>query len=292
MTSPSLPRVSVLGTGVMGAGMARSLLRAGLAVTVWNRDQAKAEPLAQDGARVAPDVAAALEGAEVVVTMLFDTDALVQTLTPVLEAGGWPDGAVWVQTTTTGLAGTARLAELAAAHGVPFLDAPVLGSRGPAQEGGLTVLCSGPSALRATVAPALDAMGSATVWVGEEPGQASGLKLVCNAWVTTLTDATAQSVALAQGLGLDPRLFLQAISTGGTNSGYVQGKGKLMIEGDLSVPQFSLGGARKDVGLIRDAMLQSGVDTRLADTVLAHFTAAAEAGYDDHDTAAVIHVFR
>lgn len=272
--------------------MARSLLRAGLPVTVWNRDGAKAQPLAQDGARVAADLPEALADADVVVTMLFDTDALVATLTPVLEAGGWPAGAVWVQTTTTGLAGTAALADLAAQHDVPFLDTPVLGSKGPAADGSLTVLCSGPSALRERVTPVLDALGAATVWVGEQPGQASGLKLVCNAWVTTLTDATAQSIALAQGLGLDARLFLQAISTGGTNNGYVQNKGALMIDGDLSSPQFSMSGARKDVALIRDAMVETGVDTRLADTVLAHFTAASEAGYADHDTAAVIHVFR
>lgn len=276
----------------MGAGMARALLRAGVQVTAWNRDAAKAQGLEQDGARVAVDVADALQSADVVVTMLFDADAVAAVLTPVLESGGWPAGAVWLQTTTTGLEGTARLAALAAAYDVPFLDAPMLGSKGPAHDGTLTVLCSGSSDLRGQVTPVLEAIGASTVWVGGEPGQASGLKLVCNAWVTTLTDATAQSIALAQGLGLDPRQFLQAISSGSTNNGYVQMKGAMMIDGTTQTPAFSLSGARKDVGLIRDAMSQHGVDTRLADTVLAHFDAARDAGYDEHDTAAVIHVFR
>lgn len=285
-------RVTVLGTGVMGLGMARSLLRAGLAVTVWNRNAVKAAPLGSEGARVAADLDSALEGADVVVTMLFDADTVADVVSDPITAGRWPSGAVWVQATTTGLEGTARLASLAADHDVPFVDAPVLGSKQPAQDGALTVLCSGPSSLRPRIEPVLEAVGSATVWVGEQAGQASGLKLVCNAWVTTLTDATAQSVALAEGLGLDPRLFLQAISHGGTNNAYVQHKGKLMVERSTATPAFSTSGARKDVGLIRQAMLGCGVDTRLTDAVLAHFDAAHDAGYAEHDTAAVIHAFR
>jgi len=292
MTAPTAPRVLVLGTGVMGAGMGRSLLRAGLPTTVWNRDAAKARPLAEDGARVADDVSAALADADVVVTMLFDADAVAQVLEGPIAAGAFPEGAVWLQMTTTGTEGTTRLAALAGQQGVAFLDAPVLGSRKPAEDGTLTVLCSGPSDLRDRVAPALEAMGSKTVWVGEQAGQASALKLVCNAWTITLTDATAQSVALAQGLGLDPTSFLDAIRGGGTDNGYVQMKGKAMIEGSTAVPAFSLSGARKDMGLIRDALAGSGTDTRLADTVLGHFDQADAAGYAEHDNAAVVHVYR
>jgi len=276
----------------MGAGMARSLLRAGLPTTVWNRDRAKARKLADDGAQVADDVAAALADADVVVTMLFDADAVAQVLEGPIAAGAFGGSAVWLQMTTTGTEGTMRLNALAEQHGVAFLDAPVLGSRKPAEDGTLTVLCSGSSDLRDRVSPALDAMGSRTVWVGEQAGQASALKLVCNAWTITLTDATAQSVALAQGLGLDPTSFLDVIRGGGTDSGYVQMKGKAMIEGSTDVPAFSLSGARKDMGLIQEALAGSGTDTRLADTVLAHFDQADAAGYADHDNAAVVHVYR
>jgi 3-hydroxyisobutyrate dehydrogenase len=194
--------------------------------------------------------------------------------------------------TTTGPAGTDRLSALADQHGIAFLDAPVLGSRKPAEEGTLTVLCSGPSDLRDRVEPALEAMGSKTVWVGERAGQASALKLVCNAWTITLTDATAQSVALAQGLGLDPTSFLDSIRGGGTDNGYVQMKGKAMIEGSTASAAFSLSGARKDMSLIREALAGSGTDTRLADTVLAHFDEADAAGYSEHDNAAVVYVYR
>lgn len=99
-------------------------------------------------------------------------------------------------------------------------------------------------------------------------------------------------MALAQGLGLDPTSFLDAIRGGGTDSGYVQMKGKAMIEGSTDATAFSLSGARKDMALIREALAGSGTDTRLADTVIAHFDQAAAAGYSEHDNSAVVHVYR
>lgn len=292
MTSPARPRVTVLGTGVMGAAMTRSLLRAGLPVTVWNRNAAKAAPLAADGATVAADVGTALRDAEVVVTMLFDADTVRQVLQGPLETGAWPPGAVWLQTTTTGVEGTAALVALAEAHGIAFVDAPVMGSKGPAEAGALTVLCAGPQERQAAVAPVLDAVGTRTLWVGEAPGRASALKLVCNAWIITLTDAVAQSVALAEALDLDPRSFLDAVGSGATNSPYLQLKGAAMAEGSTASASFALGGARKDAGLVRDLLRSSGVDARLAEAVLAHLDAAAAAGYDGHDMAAVVHALR
>ena len=124
--------VAVLGTGIMGAGMTRSLLREGLEVTVWNRSTDKAKPLADDGARVAGTAADAVAGADVVITMLFDTDAVAQTIEPVLPR--FRDGAVWVQASTVGIEGTDRLAALARDAGVDFLDSPMLGTKAPGRE--------------------------------------------------------------------------------------------------------------------------------------------------------------
>ena len=160
--------VAVLGTGTMGAGMARNLIGAGLDVTVWNRSPDRARPLADAGARIATDAAEAVSGADVVVTMLFDVDAVAQVMEWALPAVA--PNAVWVQTSTVGLEGTERLAALAAQHDVAFVDAPVLGTKGPAEQGTLTVLASGPTSLREAVAPVFDAIGSKTIWVGEQPG--------------------------------------------------------------------------------------------------------------------------
>ena len=125
--------MTVLGTGIMGAGMARNLIGAGLDVTVWNRSPDRARPLADAGARIATDAAEAVAGADVVVTMLFDADSVAQVMEAALPAMA-PD-AVWVQTSTVGLEGTERLAALAARHDVAFLDAPVLGTKAPCGAG-------------------------------------------------------------------------------------------------------------------------------------------------------------
>ena len=282
-------KISVLGTGIMGAGMARNLVRAGFDVTVWNRSPEKARPLADDGATVAQDLAAAVAGADVVLTVLFDAAAVSDVMNAVLPALK-PD-AVWVQSSTVGLEATDRLAELAAKHGVGFVDAPVLGTRQPAEQGKLTVVAAAPQALRERVTPVFDAIGARTVWVSERPGDGHRLKLTVNAWVLSITTATAQSIALAEQLGLDPQLFLDVLSGSPTDSAYAQLKGRNMISGELA-PAFALGGAVKDAGLILDAVRAAGIDERLMHAVHAQLDAAARAGHSDQDMAAVIHTTR
>ncbi|MDS0135849.1 MULTISPECIES: NAD(P)-dependent oxidoreductase [unclassified Amycolatopsis] len=277
---------AVLGTGLMGAGMARNLAKAGLDVTAWNRTIEKARPLVGDGITVAEDPAEAVAGADVVLTMLFDVGAVADVMSQALPAFG-PD-TVWVQSGTVGLAGTTRLADLARKHGAPFVDAPVLGTRQPAEEGKLIVLAGGPADLKDTVTPVFDAIGSRTVWVGDQPGDGHRLKIAANAWVLSITAATAQSVALADRLGIDPRGFLDVISGGPLDCAYAQLKGKAMISDELE-PSFGLGGAVKDSALILDAMREAGVDERLMAALHAQYT-AAEDEHGDEDMAAVIHV--
>jgi len=196
-----------------------------------------------------------------------------------------------VQTSTVGLEGTDRLAELATQHDVGFVDAPVLGTKGPAEQGTLTVLAGGPESLRDRVAPVFDAIGSRTVWVGERPGDGHRLKLVANSWVATVTAGTAQAVALAQALGLDPRLFLDVIAGGPLDLPYAQLKGKAMIAGEFPT-SFAVGGVVKDLGLIAEAARSTGVDDGVLEALVAAFRAADGAGHGDEDVAAVVHAFR
>ena len=275
--------VALLGTGIMGSGMGRSLARAGLDVTVWNRSADKARAL---DLPVADDVAAAVRDKDVVVTMLFDVESVAAVMREALPA--MRDDAVWVQASTVGLEGTTELAGLAVEHGIAYVDAPVLGTRQPAENGQLTVLAAGPSTTRERIAPVLDAISAKVVWVGEEPGAGHRLKLVANAWVLSITAATAQSVALAEGLGLDPRQFLDLIAGGPLDSGYAQLKGKAMLSGDFT-PAFALSGATKDAGLIRAAAAAAGVATDLVEALEKLFAAA---GDQDDDMAAVIRATR
>jgi 3-hydroxyisobutyrate dehydrogenase len=284
VTRAATKAVTVLGTGMMGAGMARSLVRAGFDVTVWNRTEAKARALADDGVTVAADPESAVAGADVVVTILFDSDAVSDVMGTALAS--MRADAVWVQSSTVGIDGVAALAELAGRHGIAYLDAPVLGTRQPAEEGTLTVLVGGPESLRDRVTPVFDAIGARTVWVGEQPGAGQRLKLVANSWVVSLTAAIAQGVALATDLGLDPRDFLALVAGGPLDSPYAQLKGSAMIEQDFT-PSFSLSSAAKDAGLILAAMRASGTDPRLMDALLQLFGAADQAGHGDEDMAAV-----
>jgi 3-hydroxyisobutyrate dehydrogenase len=281
--------VTVLGTGIMGAGMARSLIRAGLDVTVWNRSPQRARPLGEQGARVAEDVVDAVSGADVVLTMLFDADAVAEVMERALTAV--PPQAVWAQSSTVGLAGARQLAELARHHGCGYVDAPVLGSKQPAEQGALIVLAGGPRELQPTVAPVFDAIGSKTVWVGERPDSGHRLKLALNSWVLSITAATGQAIALARDLGVDPHLVLDTLAGGPTDSPYAQLKGRMMIA-DEYPPAFGLAAAVKDAELVMEALREAGDEPALMQAVHHLMVTAAQEGYAGQDMAAVVHAFR
>ncbi|HEX6754738.1 MAG TPA: NAD(P)-dependent oxidoreductase [Mycobacteriales bacterium] len=280
--------VAVLGTGVMGAGMARSLLRAGHSVAVWNRSRTRAEPLASDGATVAASPAEAVAGAGVVVTMLFDADATGDVVGAAAEAFG-PD-TVWLQTATVGPDGMARLGDLAAKHGIAVLDAPVLGTKGPAEQGTLTMLVSGDPSLVERVRPVLDAVGARTVVAGDRLGLASGLKLACNSLIAAQTAAIGQALALARALGVDPALVLEAFDGAAANSPYLQVKGKQVLAGEHPT-SFAVDGVVKDVGLMLDAAQDAGVPDALLRAVRDAFAEASAAGHGDADMSAVAYSF-
>ena len=274
--------IAILGTGAMGAPMARNLAAAGFSVRAWNRSRAKAEPLERDGITVADSPADAAAGADVLLTMLFDLAAVRETAAAVLDV--LQEGAVWLQMSTVGVAGTRELATLAETHGVAFVDAPVLGTRTPAENGTLVVLASGDSSVRGRCARIFDAVASRTMWVEGRTG-ASGLKLVVNSWVTTLIEGLAEAVALADASGLDPVQFLDAIKGGPTDTPYAQLKGSAMLACDFTT-SFSLSGALKDTGLILDLAEEVGVEMAVTEAVRRHMALAVEMGHGDEDMGA------
>jgi 3-hydroxyisobutyrate dehydrogenase len=285
-----MSRVAVLGTGIMGAGMARSLLRSGLDVIVWNRSPGRAAPLAADGAQVAGTPAEAVAGVDAVVTMLWDGGSVAEVMTAALPAA--PDGVLWAQTSTVSLpdAGV-RLPALASRYRAQYVDAPVLGTRQPAEEGKLLVLAAAPGSLRDPARPLFDAIGARTMWVSERPGDATRLKLVANSWVGTIVAATAQAIALARSLGLEPQVFLETIRGGAVDTPFLHLKGQAMIAGEFP-PSFTVDGAVKDTGLIAAAMRESGTDPTLMDAVAHQYRKAADGGHGGEDMAAVYQAFR
>jgi 3-hydroxyisobutyrate dehydrogenase len=200
-------------------------------------------------------------------------------------------GPVWVQASTIGAADTARVVDLAAERGVPLVEAMMLGTKKPAETGKLVMLAAGDSHLLARVQPVLDAMGAKTIVAGDTVGQGTALKLAANAWIASVTAATAQSLALTSVLGLDPQLFLDAIEGGQADTPYAHLKGASMITGDYPA-QFALDGLRKDVALMREAAAATtsagtGFDTSLLEALAGLFGTASDRGHGADDIAAV-----
>lgn len=276
------PTVALLGTGTMGAGMARNIAAAGIPLKVWNRTREKAEPLAEAGAVVAESPAEAVRDADIVITMLFDADSVETALDQARD--GLKQGAVLLQQSTVGVEGADRLAARAEELGLVYVDAPVLGTKKPAEDGALVILASGPDEARDVVAPVFEAIGSRTVWVGAA-GQGTRLKLVANSWVLTVVEGIAESLALARALGVEPRRFLEVVKGGAMDAPYVQLKGSAMLDGDFA-PAFGLDGAAKDAGLIVEAARAAGADLAVIEAVQQHFARALDAGYGDRDMAA------
>ncbi|MGW0818100.1 NAD(P)-dependent oxidoreductase [Streptomyces viridiviolaceus] len=278
--------VSVLGTGIMGAAMARNLARAGHTVRAWNRSRDKAEPLATDGAHIADTPQDAVRGADVVLTMLYDGPAALDVMRQ--AAPGLRPGASWVQSTTAGIDAVGELAAFAREHDLVFFDAPVLGTRQPAEAGQLLVLAAGPADARNAVTPVLDAVGSRTVWTGEDgaAGTATRLKLVANSWVLAATNAVGEVLALSEALGVDPDGFFDAIAGGPLDMGYLRVKADLIRDGRLTPPQFAVTTAVKDARLIVEAGERGGVRLDVAAAGAERLARAAAQGHGDEDMAA------
>ena len=277
--------VAVLGTGIMGAAMARNLLAAGMEVRAWNRSREKAEPLADDGATVTDSAVEAAEGADFVLTMLADASVIEEVVGDGGALSALADGGVWLQMSTVGGEGSERLANLAKEHGVAYVDAPVLGTKQPAEQGQLILLASGSGELRERCEPVFEAVGSKTVWLGEA-GDGSRLKVVVNSWIVGLLGVLAETISLARATGVDPQSFLETIQGGPLDLPYAQMKGNMMIEEDFPT-SFSAKLARKDTGLVLDAAEANGLSLAIAEAVAAHFDDAIEAGYGEEDMAAV-----
>ncbi|UQS91410.1 NAD(P)-dependent oxidoreductase [Pseudomonas chlororaphis subsp. piscium] len=275
--------LAVLGTGLIGAPVARNLSQHGFRVNAWNRTAAKAQALIPDGIQAFPNPADAVQGADIVLTLLKDGPSVLQAMQAAAPA--LSKGTLWLQLSTVGIEDTAMLATFAAEHDLVFYDAPVQGTRQPAEQGQLIILASGPAAARADVQPVFDAIGKRTLWVSEQVGASSRLKLALNSWVFALTHGIAESIAIAKGLGVDPALMVDVVKDGPLDSGYFRLKAAAILADDYST-SFSIANAVKDARLVVDAALQAGVRVDAAQAGLSRFERALEAGHGDKDMAA------
>ena len=276
--------VAVLGAGIMGSAMARNLASAGLTTHVWDRDTSATGPLADAGAVVAASARDAVRDAGVVITMLPTAAAVESVIFDGRVAETFADGSVWAQMGTIGVEATKRIGDRLAAQrpGVMFVDAPVSGSKGPAEQGQLLILASGPAAAADAVRPVFDILGRKTVWLGEA-GQGSLVKLVVNAYMSILIEGVAETMELADRLGIGHQQLAEVIEGGPLDAPIADAKLHKIDRSDYAA-EFPLEWALKDVDLVIGAA--GGQAPPMLAALSGQWHAAVAAGYGREDISA------
>jgi 3-hydroxyisobutyrate dehydrogenase len=276
--------VAVLGIGIMGAAMARNLAAAGLSTTVWDRSPEATAPLTAAGVAVAASPQEAVADARVVITMLPTAEAVESVIVTGRVAEAFDRGAVWAQMGTIGIEATTRLeTELRRLRpDVTFVDAPVSGSKGPAEAGQLLILASGSPDAEPVVRPAFAAIGRKTVWLGEA-GKGTAMKIVVNAYMSAIIEAVAEALQLAGDLGIDSAALAEVIEGGPLDAPIAIAKLHKMQSGDYA-PEFPLEWALKDVDL---AVASVAVDRLpLLEALARQWRFAVDAGHGRQDVSA------
>ena len=280
-------RIGFIGTGLMGAGMARSLARKGRHVTAYNRTRSKVEALKADGIRAAPTPEAAADGADAMVCMLPHAGTLSRLLDEGL-AGALRPGTYVIDCSTAAPADSRAVAGRLRQAGVTMLDAPVFGSKDSAEAGELTFVVGGERAAFEVCTPLFGEMGRRTFYVGGN-GHGCYAKLGFNLVIAGTTQAFAEALVLTQSAGLDPKLMVDIILAGRARSGIIEMKAPPMLEGDFT-PFFALKHMRKDLDLMLRASHELEVDLPVARAMAVVYAQAEGRGLGELDFSAIIQV--
>jgi 3-hydroxyisobutyrate dehydrogenase len=286
MTDTNRPRstVAVIGAGIMGSAMTRNLVAAGMNTRVWDRSATATGPLGDAGAAVAASAREAVRDADVVITMLPTADVVESVIFDGGVADAFADGCVWAQMGTIGVEATLHLRDRLTGQrpGVLFVDAPVSGSKGPAEQGQLLILASGPAAAASSVDPVFGVLGRRTVWLGQV-GQGSLMKLIVNAYMSVLIEGVAEAMELADRLGVGHQQLAEVIEGGPLDAPIADAKLHKMDSGDYAA-EFPLEWALKDVDLAIG--IAGGQPPPLLAALSAQWHAAVAAGHGRQDVSA------
>lgn len=284
-------KVSVLGLGIMGAGMARQLIGKGFDVVVWNRDPAKSARFGSLGARVAAGPADAARGADLVFAMLADDDASRSVwLAPGGALASMRADAIAIESSTLTIDWVRELAAAAHARGVGFLDAPVTGSKAQAESGTLSFLVGGPAELLERARPALAAMGANIAHLGPA-GSGATMKLINNFLCGVQVASLAEAIGMAERSGLDARQAAALLGAGSPGSPLVKIVGQRMVDRAYE-PNFFVPLMAKDLAYARRAFAKAGIELKSADVAREPFLAAERAGYAGQDIASIVELLR
>jgi 3-hydroxyisobutyrate dehydrogenase-like beta-hydroxyacid dehydrogenase len=276
-------RVAFIGLGIMGQAMATNLAKAGHEVTVWNRTPGKLV----EGAGVAPNPAAAAQGAEVVWMCVSDTDAVERVL---FGADGveesLAEGMIIADSSTISPSATVKFAARVKEKGVAYVDAPMTGSKIGAANGTLIFMVGGEAAAIDRLSPLFAAMGKKIFRMGDT-GKGQATKLAMNLQIALIFEGFAEALTLATKLGVDSQQLVSLIGATMVHSGVVEYKAPFVLNRDFT-PNFPLRLMHKDILLALEAAKEARVKLPGLETVEEVYEMATEDGHRDLDYAATL----
>jgi 3-hydroxyisobutyrate dehydrogenase len=276
--------ITVLGTGIMGGGIATVAASKGFSVTAWNRTVERAQALEGPCLKAESELAAAVSNADVIAIVVFDAASVMDVLERSYQAA--PADAVWIQMSTIGTEGSGKVREFAEAHDLHLIETMMMGSKDQANSSQLILIGGGEQTLFEQATPFLDAISKKLVHCGPRVGDGTAVKLACNLWLGCITAAACQSVKVLERQNVDPQLFLDVIAGGTSDSPYAHIKGGKAITKDYS-PQFEVSALEKDLGLMKAVMDSVGFRNDLLSLVMDLYAQSDGNGHAHDDISAV-----
>ncbi|XP_044485375.1 glyoxylate/succinic semialdehyde reductase 2, chloroplastic isoform X2 [Mangifera indica] len=284
-------RVGFLGLGIMGSPMAQNLLKAGCDVTVWNRTKSKCDPLINLGAKYMPSPEEVAASCDVTFAMLADPESAIDVACGKNgAANGIGPGKGYVDVSTVD-GGTSKLISMQIKDtGALFLEAPVSGSKKPAEDGQLIFLTAGDKSLYDTVAPFLDIMGKSRFYLGDV-GNGAAMKLVVNMIMGSMMASFSEGILLSEKVGLDPNVLVEVVSQGAISAPMYSLKGPSMTK-SLYPTAFPLKHQQKDLRLALGLAESVSQPTPIAAAANELYKVAISHGLSDQDFSAVIEALK
>lgn len=279
--------VGFLGLGIMGSPMAQNLIKSGYDVTVWNRTKSKCDPLINLGAKYQPSPQEVAASCDVTFAMLADPESALDVATGENgAASGLSPGKGYVDVSTVDGVTSKLISARIKDTGALFLEAPVSGSKKPAEDGQLIFLTAGDKALYERVAPLLDIMGKSKFYLGEV-GNGAAMKLVVNMIMGSMMASFSEGLLLSEKVGLDPSILVQVVSQGAISAPMYSLKGPSMIQ-SLYPTAFPLKHQQKDLRLALGLAESVSQPTPIAAAANELYKVAKSHGLSDQDFSAVI----
>jgi 3-hydroxyisobutyrate dehydrogenase-like beta-hydroxyacid dehydrogenase len=283
------PKIGFMGLGIMGTPMAANLLKAGFPVMVYNRSTEKAQPLVKQGADLASNPKTLAKAAEIVIAMVTGPEALGDLLWGPDGAGGaFSHSKVFINMSSVSPAYARELARELEPSGVTFIDAPVSGTKKPAEDGALIILAGGPQDKVQEAEPVLLAMGKKVIYCGAA-GQGSMMKMCINLLLGLMMEGFAEVLNFGKLGGLSLEAMLDTVFSGPLNCGLFQVKAANLQNNDYPTA-FPLKHMTKDAKFIVDTAYELGAPVPAAQTILHLLRVGVAQGWGDEDVSAIARV--